>query len=97
MNIQPLGDRVVVQRDSIEQEQRLESGIYISQKEDEGARKKQGTVVAVGAGNKNSNGELEALSVSKGDVVLFSWGDSVTIDGQEYDIVKEENILAIIN
>ena len=97
MNIQPLGDRVIVQRDTIEQEQRLESGIYISQKEDEGAGNKQGTVVAVGPGKKNSNGELEPLSVSKGDVVLFSWGDSVTIDGQEYDIVKEENILAIIS
>jgi chaperonin GroES len=97
MNIQPLGDRVVVQRDSIEKEQRLDSGIYISQKEDEGTHKKQGTVVAVGPGKKNSNGESEPLSVSKGDVVLFSWGDSVTIDGQEYDIVKEENILAIIS
>jgi co-chaperonin GroES (HSP10) len=92
MNIQPLGDRVVIKLDQQKQEEKLESGIYIAKESDDKTNNKQGKIVAAGPGKKDQG----SLSVSEGDRVLFSWGDSVTINDEEYYIVKEENILAII-
>lgn len=97
MKIQPLGDRVLIKRDNQKKEEKLASGIYIPGNDKENDPKKQGRIVAVGNGIKKEDGSYEPLPVKEGDTVLFSWGDTVTVDDQEYEIVRIENILAIIN
>lgn len=94
LNIQPLHDRVVVKPAS--REEVSASGIIIP---DSANREKpeRGTVVAVGGG-KYEDGDLLPMTVKVGDTVLFSkYGfDEVKIDGQEYFILSESSILAII-
>lgn len=97
MKIQPLGDRVLIKRDTQKKEEKLASGIYIASNEKDSSPKKQGEIVAVGEGVKKEDGSYEPLPVKEGDTVLFSWGDTVTVDEQEYEIVHIENILAVIN
>lgn len=96
--IQPLGDRVLIQLSgSKEGERKLDSGIILpsSVKSDQDSTKR-GTVVAVGPG-KRDEGEIYPIQgVSLGDTVLFSWGDQMTVDGVEYYLVGEQNILAIV-
>ncbi len=94
--IKPLGDRVLVQRTTDTME-KTASGIYIPdtvKKE----KPEQGKVVAVGEGRRE-NGKAVPPTVSVGDTVVFSkYGyDEIKIDDEEYLIIKEENILAIIN
>jgi len=57
----------------------------------------RGTVIAVGDGKYNENGELVPMRVKKGDRVIFQWGDKVDFGNEEYYLVSESNILAIIN
>jgi chaperonin GroES len=94
-NLKPLGDKVVVQ--VMEQEDKTASGIYLP----DTAKKKptQGKVIAVGAGRVLDNGERNQLNVKEGDNVLFSkyGGNEVTIDGQDYTILDEDQIYAILN
>jgi chaperonin GroES len=94
LSIQPLHDRVVVKPAS--REETSASGIIIP---DSSSREKpeRGTVVAVGGG-KYEDGDLLPMTVKVGDTVLFSkYGyDEVKIDGQEYFILSESSILAII-
>ena len=97
MNIKPLNDRVVIKRDIQESETKLASGIYIASNDKESTPKKQGVVVAVGPGSKKDDGSFNPIPVKEGDRVIFSWGDTVTVDSEEYEIVREDNILAIIN
>ncbi len=97
MKIQPLGDRVLV-KPITEAEERSPFGIIIP----ESARKEKpetGMVVAVGEGKRTDRGDMIALRVKAGDTIVFSkYGfDEVTIDEQEYYVVAESNILAIIN
>jgi chaperonin GroES len=95
--IQPLGDKVLIKESSAENTARkTDSGIFIPDtvKEDKGAKK--GKVVAVGEG-KFENGKFIPVSVKAGDTVLFQWGDKINIDGEEYYIVRESEISAIIN
>lgn len=94
--ITPLGDRVLIEYSSKQTEKKTESGIIIPEtvKDDKGTKK--GKVVAVGEG-KYIDGKLVPLSVKKGDRVLFSWGEDVIIDGEEYYLVSESNILGIVN
>ena len=61
--------------------------------EDKGAKK--GTVVAVGPG-RYDDGKLIAMGVFVGDTVLFSWGDVIKISGEEYHVVNESNIIAVV-
>jgi len=93
-NIKPLGDKVVVQ--VTESEEKTASGIYLP----DSAKKKpqEGKVIAVGNGRVLDNGERNQLSVKVGDRVLFSkyGGNEVTIDGEEYTILDEDQIYAII-
>lgn len=96
MNIQPLNDRVLIKCDQQKKEQRLESGIYISQESKDSKDKKEGTIVAVGTGKIKDDGSVTPLSVKKGDKVIFSWGDKIVVDDQEYEMVREEHILGII-
>ena len=92
--VKPLGDRVLVREIKKEGEHSV-SGIIIPETvgEDRGAKK--GEVVAVGPG-KFDDGELAPMNVKVGDKVLFQWGDKLTIDGEEYEMVAESSILAII-
>ena len=93
--LKPLGDKVVVQL--TEQEDKTASGIYLP----DSAKKKpqEGKVIAIGDGRVLDNGERNKLSVKTGDRVLFSkyGGNEVTIDGQEYTILEEDQIYAILN
>ncbi|AIE87865.1 co-chaperone GroES [Fimbriimonas ginsengisoli] len=94
-NLKPLGDKVVVQL--MEQEDKTASGIYLP----DSAKKKpqEGKVVAVGTGRVLDSGERNALSVKVGDRVLFSkyGGNEVTHEGQDYTILDEDQIYAILN
>ncbi len=93
MKIRPLHDRVVVKR--WEEEKTTPSGIVIP---DTAAEKPiKGEVVAVGNGKLLENGELRPLDVKEGDKVLFGKyaGTEVKIDGQEYLIMNEDDIVGI--
>ncbi len=94
MSIKPLYDRVVVKR--LAAENTTKGGIVIPDKAAE--KSTQGEVVAVGDGALLDNGELRTLSVKTGDRVLFGQyaGSEVKIDGEDYLIIKESEILAIV-
>lgn len=92
--LKPLGDKVVVK--VMESEAKTASGIYLP----DTAKKKpqEGEVVAIGNGRILDNGERNALTVKVGDRVLFSkyGGNEVTVDGQEFTILDEDQIYAVI-
>jgi chaperonin GroES len=93
--IKPLADRVLIKEDTSSKEKKTSSGIIIpiSAQEDKGG--KRGEIVAVGAG-RTEDGKLIPVSVKVGDIVLFQWGDKVRIDDEDFYIVKESEILAVI-
>ena len=93
--IKPLADRILIKEDAGGKEKKTSSGIIIpvTVHEDKGGKK--GEVVAVGPG-RFEDGEMIAPAVKVGDVVMFQWGDKIVSDGEEYYIVKESEILAII-
>ena len=93
MNLKPLHDRVLVER--VEQEDRTKGGIIIPDTAQE--KPMEGKVVSVGGGARNENGQVVALDVKKGDRILFGkWsGTEVKIDGKEYSIMKESDIMGI--
>ncbi len=93
--IRPLGDRVLVIEDAQENGRKTASGIYIPETIKENGGAKRGTVVAVGEG-RMEDGKRVPLTVAKGDTVLFSWGDTLKVDGVEYHVVNESSILAVI-
>jgi len=94
MNFRPLHDRVVVRR--LEEETKTKGGIIIPDTAKE--KPMQGEVVAVGPGAKNDKGEISPLDVKAGDRVLFGkWsGTEVKIDGEELLIMKETDIMGVI-
>ncbi len=94
MNIRPLHDRVVIQR--LEEEQTTPGGIVIPDTAKE--KPHRGEVKAVGNGKLLENGEVRPLDVKVGDVVLFGKyaGTEVTIGDEDYLIMREEDILAVI-
>jgi chaperonin GroES len=94
--ITPLGDRVVIKEDTESKEKKTASGIIIPITVNEDKGGKRGVVVSVGEG-RNEDGKIIPVSVKAGDKVLFQWGDKVQVEGNEYYIVKESEILAIIN
>jgi chaperonin GroES len=97
IGVRPLADRVLVRNLlSNEKEKKTDSGIIIPEtvkKDTSGS--KRGIVIAVGEG-RFDDGERVPMSVKEGDEVLFSWGDELEVDGEEYWIVNESNILAVI-
>jgi chaperonin GroES len=95
MKIKPLHDRVVVRRIETSTE-KTKGGIIIPDTAKE--KPQEGEVIAVGAGKRSEKGELHALDVKKGDRVLFGKysGTEVKIDGEEYVIIREDEILGII-
>jgi chaperonin GroES len=94
MNIRPLHDRVVVRR--MEEERKTASGIIIPDNATE--KPDRGEVLAVGPGKMGDNGERMALQVKTGDKVLFGKyaGTAVKVDGEELLIMREEDLLAIV-
>jgi chaperonin GroES len=92
-SIRPLNDRILIQR--IEAEQKTAGGILIPDNAKE--KPAEGKVVAVGNGRILEDGTRKLLEVKSGDKVLFGkWGGTeVKIDGQEYLLMKEEEILAV--
>jgi chaperonin GroES len=95
MNIRPLSDRVVVRR--VDSESVTPGGIFIP---DNAAEKADsGTVVAVGPGKRDDSGQVNAVDVAVNDRVLFGKfsGQTVKVDGEELLILKEDDILAVIN
>ncbi|WP_044562586.1 co-chaperone GroES [Azospirillum sp. B4] len=94
MKFRPLHDRVVVRR--VESEQKTAGGIIIPDTVKE--KPQEGEVVAVGPGARDEQGKLIALDVKAGDRVLFGkWsGTEVKIDGADYLIMKESDILGVV-
>jgi chaperonin GroES len=94
MNLKPLQDRILVQR--VEEETTTKGGIIIPDSAKE--KPAEGKVVAVGDGKVADDGKRVALEVKKGDRILFGKysGTEVKIDGEEYLIMREDDVLGII-
>jgi chaperonin GroES len=94
MNIRPLYDRVVVKR--IEEKENKIGGLFIPDSAKE--KPQEGEVVAVGKGKRLEDGKLVALDVQKGDRILFGKysGSEIRPDGEEYMIMREDEILGIL-
>ena len=94
MKIKPLHDRIVVER--VAEEAKSAGGILIPDNAQE--KSTQGTVMAVGPGALLDNGDVRALTVKKGDRILFGKyaGTEVKLEGSEYVILKEEDVLAVL-
>ena len=94
-SIRPLGDRVLVKR--AEAEERTAGGILLPESAKD--KPKEGTVIAVGEGRTLDSGERSTFSVAAGDRILFSSyaGTEVKYGGEEYLIMREEDILGVIS
>ena len=94
LNIRPLGDRVLVKR--VEAEEKTAGGIILPDTAKE--KPKEGRVIAVGEGKLQDDGTRSKLSVKKNDRVLFTSyaGTDVKIDGEELMIMREDDILGVI-
>jgi len=93
----PLGDRVLVKPISPEEGEKTKSGIIIPETVSK-EKPEQGTVIAVGEGRTTDEGKVVPMSIRVGDIAVFSkYGpDEIKIDGEDYYILKEDAILAII-
>lgn len=94
MNIRPLYDRIVVKR--IEDKETMQGGLYIPDSAKE--KPQEGEVVAVGKGKRLEDGKVIALDVKPGDRILFGKysGSDIKIDGEEYLIMREDEVLGIL-
>lgn len=94
VRLRPLGNRVLVRR--LEQEEKLKGGIILP----DTAKKKQESaeVIAIGTGKKDKNGNLIPMNVQVGDIVMMDKysGQEVTVDDEEYMIVRSDDIIAIV-
>jgi chaperonin GroES len=94
MNIKPLADRVLVE--ALEAAEKTAGGLYIPDNAKEKPQK--GKIIAAGPGKVSDSGSLVKMEVKAGDVVLYGKysGTEVTVDGKEYLIMRESDILAVI-
>ena len=94
MNLRPLHDRVLVKR--LEEQEQSRGGIIIPDSAKE--KPQQAEVVAVGNGKMNEEGEISPLVVKAGDRILFGkyGGSEIRIEGQEYLILREDEILGVL-
>jgi len=94
MNVKPLHDRIIVQR--LEEGEQKVGGIIIPDTAKE--KPQQGKVIAAGSGKVKDDGKRTPLDVKSGDLILFgkSSGQEIKLDGEEYLIMKEDEVLAII-
>ena len=95
MNVRPLHDRIIVQR--IEEAEQRIGGIIIPDTAKE--KPQQGKVIAAGAGKVKEDGKRVALDVKAGDLILFGKysGQEIKLDGEEYLIMREDEVLAVID
>lgn len=95
MKFRPLHDRVLVKR--VEQEEKTAGGIIIPDSAKE--KPQQGEILAVGSGARDESGKAVPLDVKVGDIVLFGkWsGTEVKVDGQELLVMKESDIIGILD
>jgi chaperonin GroES len=95
MKIRPLYDRIVVKR--IEEKEQMQGGLYIPDSAKE--KPQEGEVVSVGKGKRLEDGKLVPLDVSVGDRILFGKysGSDIKIDGEEYLIMREDEVLGILD
>jgi len=95
MKIRPLHDRVLVKR--LDEEEKTQGGLFIP----DTAKEKpiQGTVIAVGAGKRDESGKRQPMDVKKGNRILFGKysGTEIKIDGAEHLILREDDILAVVD
>lgn len=94
MNVRPLHDRILIKR--IEEKETVKGGIIIPDTAKE--KPQEGEVIAVGKGKKTDKGEVIALDVKAGDRILFGKysGTEIKLDGQEYLIIREDEVLGVI-
>ena len=94
IKVQPLGDRILVEH--IEEKEQVKGGIIIPDAAKE--KSQEAIVVALGTGKKDDNGNAIPFDVKVGDIVLTSryGGTEVKVDGNEYKIVNQDDILAVI-
>ena len=94
MKMRPLHDRILVKR--VEEENKTKGGIIIPDTAKE--KPQEGKVIAVGSGRVTDDGKVVALEVKKGDRVLFGKysGSEVQIEGEEHLIIREEDVLAVL-
>ena len=95
MAIKPLGDRIVVKQ--LEAQEKTKSGIVLPDSAKE--KPQEAKIVAVGTGRLLDDGEIKPLEVKTGDRILYGKysGSEVTVDGQDYLILREEDVLAIVH
>ncbi len=95
MKFRPLHDRVVVER--LDSDEKTAGGIIIPDSAQE--KPMEGKIVAVGSGARDESGKIQALDVKEGDTILFGkWsGTEVKIDGKDLLIMKESDIMGILN
>jgi chaperonin GroES len=95
LNIRPLRDRLIVKR--LEEEEKTKGGIIIPDSAKE--KPQEGEVVAVGSGRINEQGKVTPIDVKVGDKILFSKysGNEIKIEGEEYLIIREDDIQAVID
>jgi chaperonin GroES len=95
MKIRPLYDRIVVKR--IEDKEQMQGGLYIPDTAKE--KPQEGEVVAVGKGKRLEDGKVVALDVQVGDRILFGKysGSDIKLDGEEYLIMREDEVLGILD
>ena len=95
MKIRPLYDRIVVKR--VENTEQMQGGLYIPDTAKE--KPQEGEVVAVGKGKRLEDGKVIALDVQVGDKILFGKysGSDIKLDGEEYMIMREDEVLGILD
>ena len=93
--VHPLADRVLIKEIDQRKEKVTKSGIIIPETVDQEHGAHRGIVMAIGEG-RYDDGVLIPMKVKVGDTVIFQWGDKLTIDGEEYWIINESSVLAVI-
>ena len=96
IGIQPLHDRVLLKPIEDKKMSKTDAGIYLPESVKENKESKKAVVVAVGPG-RIEDGKVIPMSVKVGQKVLYSWGDTLNENDQEYVLVRESDVLAIIN
>lgn len=94
MNLRPLQDRIIVKR--VEEETKTAGGLFIPETAKE--KPQRGQIVAAGNGKKTEEGKVLPLDVKVGDTVLFGKyaGTEVKVDGEEYLMMREDDLLAVV-
>ena len=95
MNIKPLADHILIE--AIKEDEKTQAGIFLPQTAEK-ERPEQGIIIAIGSGKMTNEGKILPMTVKPGDKVLFTkYGPTeIKIDGKEYLIAREEDILAIV-